>query len=107
MLQCAVFDQSVKNATRIFLQPDETAMHTLDRAEGALFVGVVCGYFDSTPAQSARLWRIPPTATESGFLFWKSTQYSAGGLTLSLHLSAKALEEDSEREKAEKQGATD
>jgi type VI secretion system VasD/TssJ family lipoprotein len=107
MLQCAVFDQSVKSATRIFLQPDETAAHTLDRAEGALFVGVVCGFFDSTPAQSARLWRIPLTTTQSGFLFWKSTLYSAGGLSLALHLGAQALEEDSDREKAETQGAAE
>jgi type VI secretion system VasD/TssJ family lipoprotein len=101
LLRCAAFDKSVKSATRIFLQPDETAVYSLDRAEGATFVGVACGYFDSTPEQSARLWQIPLASTQSGFLFWKSTLYSAGGLDLSLHLSAKALEENSEPKKAD------
>jgi predicted component of type VI protein secretion system len=103
LLHCSAFDKSVKGATRIFLQPGETAMYTLDRAEGTLLLSVVCGYFDSTPAQSARLWPIPPKETQSGHLFWKSTVYSAGGLALSLHLNAHALEEDSAGQKARQQ----
>lgn len=106
LLQCSAFDKSVKSTTRIFLQPEETANYDLDRAEGALFVGIVCGYFESSPEQSARLWRIPLSSTQSGFLFWKSTLYSAGRLVLSLHLAAHALEEDSEREKTEGQEKT-
>jgi type VI secretion system VasD/TssJ family lipoprotein len=104
LLHCSAFDKSVKGATRIFLQPGETAMYTLDRAEGTLFLSVVCGFFDSTPAQSARLWPIPPKETQSGHLFWKSTVYSAGGLALSLHLNAHALEEDSAGQNAREQG---
>jgi type VI secretion system VasD/TssJ family lipoprotein len=103
LLQCAPFDKSVKNATRIFLQPGETATHTLDRAEGALFVGVVCGYFVSTPEQSAKLWQIPPSETQTGFLFWKSTLYRAGKLALDLHLGAHAMAEDSGRKQAQEQ----
>ncbi|MDR2800405.1 MAG: type VI secretion lipoprotein TssJ [Desulfovibrio sp.] len=95
LLRCSPFDPSVKGMTRIFLQPGETAAYDLDRAEGALFVGVVCGYFESTPEQSARLWQIPLNHTQSGHLFWKSTVYSAGGLILALHLNAHALQEDS------------
>jgi type VI secretion system VasD/TssJ family lipoprotein len=97
LLQCAAFDTSVKSATRFFLQPSEMATYTLDRAEEAHFVGVACGYFDSTPAQSARLWQIPLNREQSGHLFWKTTLYSAGDLDLRLHLSAHALEENSER----------
>jgi type VI secretion system VasD/TssJ family lipoprotein len=96
LLQCAPFDASVKSATRFFLQPSEMATYTLDRAEGAHFVGIVCGYFDSTPEQSAKLWEIPLGREQSGYLFWKTTLYSAGGLDLRLHLSARALEENSE-----------
>jgi type VI secretion system VasD/TssJ family lipoprotein len=106
LLQCAPFDKSVKSATRIFLQPGETAAHSLDRAEGALFVGVVCGYFASTPEQSAKLWQIPLSETQTGLLFWKSTLYSAGRLALELYLGANAMAEDNEREQAQKQGKT-
>ncbi|MDR2055479.1 MAG: type VI secretion system lipoprotein TssJ [Desulfovibrio sp.] len=96
LLQCTAFDKTVKSVTRFFLQPSEMAAYTLDRAEGALFVGIVCGYFDSTPEQSAKLWQIPLSQEQSGHLFWKKNIYSAGGLDLRLHLSARALEEDNE-----------
>jgi type VI secretion system VasD/TssJ family lipoprotein len=94
LLQCAPFDKSVKSSVRIFLQPGENAVHTLDRAEGAQFVGIVCGFYESTPAQSVRLLQIQPKKTESGHLFWKSTIYSAGTLDLSLHLGANAVAEN-------------
>jgi hypothetical protein len=105
LLQCAVFDKSVKSATRIFLQPGETAMHILDRAEGARFVGIVCGYFESGPERSAQLWQIPFSQKELG-LIWTTTLYSAGDLALSLHLGDHAMEEDKTREKAQTQGQT-
>ncbi|MDR2800374.1 MAG: type VI secretion lipoprotein TssJ [Desulfovibrio sp.] len=103
LLQCSPFDKSVKSATRIFMQPGETAIYTLDRAEGALFAGVVCGYFESAPEQSAKLWQIPFSQRQTGFLFWKSTLYSAGRLALDLHLGAHAMAENVEQER--KQGA--
>jgi type VI secretion system VasD/TssJ family lipoprotein len=93
LLQCAPFDKSVKSSVRIFLQPGENAVHSLDRAEGAQFVGIACGFYESTPAQSVRLRQLQPKQTESGHLFWKSTIYSAGTLDLSLHLSANAVAE--------------
>jgi type VI secretion system VasD/TssJ family lipoprotein len=99
LLQCGLFDPSVKASTRIFLQPDEDAVHILNRAEGTVLVGIVCGFFDSTTDRSVGVWSINPKVTKSGMLFWKSTSYSAGTLDLSLHLSANAMEEDSLREK--------
>ncbi|MDR2604528.1 MAG: type VI secretion system lipoprotein TssJ [Desulfovibrio sp.] len=116
LLQCAPFDKSVKSSVRIFLQPGENAVHALDRAEGAQFVGIACGFYESTPAQSVRLFQIQPKKTESGHLFWKSTIYSAGALDLSLHLGANAVAEkdagrqspdgkDAESKKADGKGA--
>jgi type VI secretion system VasD/TssJ family lipoprotein len=100
LLQCAPFDKSVKSAVRIFMQPGENAVHTLDRAEGAQYVGIVCGFFDSTPEQSVLLRQIPTKTTESGRLFWKSTTYSAGTLDLSLHFSANSIsDKDAGKEK--------
>ncbi|MDR2669156.1 MAG: type VI secretion system lipoprotein TssJ [Desulfovibrio sp.] len=93
LLQCAPFDKSVKSSVRIFLQPGENAVHSLDRAEGAQFVGIACGFYESTPARSVRLLQIQPKKTESGHLFWKSTIYSAGTLDISLHLGANAVAE--------------
>jgi type VI secretion system VasD/TssJ family lipoprotein len=100
MLQCAAFDKSVKSATRIFLQPGETALHILDRAEGARFAGVVCGYFEADPERAAKLWTIPYKEERVGLL-WKTTLYSAGDLVLWLHLAGHAMEEDQTREKTQ------
>jgi type VI secretion system VasD/TssJ family lipoprotein len=99
LLQCGAFDRSVKSSTRIFLQPEEDAVHVLNRAEGASIVAVTCGFFETSPERSTRVWAIPPKVTTSGMLFWKSTTYSAGTLNLDLHLSAHALEEDISRDR--------
>ncbi|MDR0826963.1 MAG: type VI secretion system lipoprotein TssJ [Desulfovibrio sp.] len=106
LLQCAAFDKSVKASARVFVQPGEDAVHTLDRAEGTQFVGIAGGYFESTPQQSVKLWEIAPKSTVSGSLFWKSTTYSAGSLALSLHLSAHALEDmdDADKDKDPNRG---
>jgi type VI secretion system VasD/TssJ family lipoprotein len=102
MLQCAAFDKSVKSAARIFLQPGETALYILDRAEGARFAGIVCGYFEADPERSAKLWQIPLSEERVGFI-WKTTLYSAGDLVLWLHLGDHAMEEDKTREKTQNQ----
>jgi type VI secretion system VasD/TssJ family lipoprotein len=94
LLKAESFDKSVKNAVRLFVQPLEETVFELDRVEDATFVGVVCGYFDSTPENSAGVWEIKPRTTTSGHLFWKSTTYSAGTLDLALRLSARAMAED-------------
>jgi type VI secretion system VasD/TssJ family lipoprotein len=93
LLTAAPFDKSVRNVVRLFVQPLEDAVFELDREEKAAFVGIVCGYFDSTPENSAKLWEIKPKETTSGHLFWKSTTYSAGTLDITLRLSARAMAE--------------
>lgn len=93
LLKAEPFDASVKHAVRLFVQPLEDAVFELDRAENATFVGIVCGYFDATPEDSAKVWRIKPQETTTGHLFWKSTTYSAGTLDLALRLTARALVE--------------
>ena len=97
LLKAAPFDKSVKGVMRFFVQPLEESFLELDRAENATFVGIVCGYFDSTPEQSARLWEIKPTKTASGRLFWASTTYSAGTLERALRLTDHALVETQEQ----------
>jgi type VI secretion system VasD/TssJ family lipoprotein len=96
LLQCAAFDKSVKHTTRLFLQPLESAASILDRAEGARYLAVVCGYFEAKPEDSAKIWEFKPKETTSGSLFWKSTLYSAGELALHLRLTAHALQEAEE-----------
>ncbi|MBQ4133682.1 MAG: type VI secretion system lipoprotein TssJ [Desulfovibrionaceae bacterium] len=97
LLEAKAFDQSVKSVTRMFVQPLEDNTFHLDRADGARYVGIACGYFDASPENCVRLWEIQPNASESGYLFWKSTTYSAGTLSLALHLTANAMVEKDEQ----------
>jgi type VI secretion system VasD/TssJ family lipoprotein len=94
LLKAESFNQSVKNAVRLFVQPLETTVRELDRAENATFVGIVCGYFDAAPEDSAKVWEIRPQETTTGHLFWKSTTYSAGTLDIALRLTARAMVEE-------------
>jgi len=98
LLKAELFDKSVKDVVRLFMQPFEETSLDLDRAENATFVGIVCGYFDSTPANSAKVWEIKPQVTKSGILF-KTTTFSAGALDLSLRLTPHAMMEDSGKRK--------
>ena len=93
LLKAEPFDKSVKNVSRLFIQPFENNVFHLDRVEYANFVGIVCGYFDSTPENCAKVWEIPPRATTTGHLFWKETKYRAGTLDLDLHLTDRAMAE--------------
>lgn len=98
LLKADPFDKSVKGVTRLFFQPLEDAVYELDRMENATFIGIVCGYFDSSPEHSARVWEILPQKTTSGSLFWKSTLYSAGTLDLTVRLTARSMAEGGEQE---------
>ena len=93
LLQCSAFDPTVKMTTRIFLQPGESAVHTLDRAEGARFVAVVAGYFSPSAGRRFGLWHMAVDQETSG-IFWKTTVYSAGVTRLHLHLDAQNVGRD-------------
>ena len=93
LLKAESFDKSVKSVSRLFIQPFENNVFHLDRVEGANFVGIVCGYFDSVPENCAKVWEIPPITTTTGHFFWKETKYRAGTLDLDLHLTDRAMAE--------------
>ena len=101
LLQAELFDSSVKSVVRLFVQPLEEAVFTLDRMENATFVGIVAGYFDSTPENSVIIREIKPHTTRSGFVR-RSTIYSAGTLDLALRLTARAIMEDGAQKREEK-----
>ncbi len=81
LLKAESFDKSVKDVTRTFIQPDEAKVETLDRVEGAKFIGIVGGYFKSTPSKSVRAWHISLQKSSEGLVF-KTDTYSAGSIIL-------------------------
>lgn len=84
LLACDRFDKSVVHFERRFVSPGSKATLTMDRAEGAQFVGVVAGYYDLQPGLVTRTWQFPLKVDQEGMLFWKSDVYSPGTLDMFL-----------------------
>lgn len=59
LLSCTDFDRSVANARRVIVNPGKEQTVSLDRAEGAKFVGVVAGYYTIDKDKIVRFYRIP------------------------------------------------
>lgn len=86
LLACDRFDKSVVHYERRFVNPGSNATLSLDRAEGAQFLGVAAGYYDLQPGLVTRTWQFPLKVDQEGMLFWKSDVYSPGTLTMDLLL---------------------
>jgi len=84
LLACDRFDKSVVHFERRFISPGSKATLTLDRAEGAQFVGVAAGYYDLQPGLVTRTGQFPLKVEQEGSLFWKSDVYDPGILTMYL-----------------------
>lgn len=59
LLECGRFDQGVTYAKRIVVQPNQGTTETMDRTEGAKYVGIVAGYYDLQKENAARSFQIP------------------------------------------------
>jgi len=59
LLECGRFDPGVTYAKRIVVQPNQTTTETMDRTEGAKYVGIVAGYYDLQKDNAARAFQIP------------------------------------------------
>lgn len=86
LLACKSFDPSVTHVQRVFVQPDQNATLSMDRAEGAKFLAVAAGYYDLQGSGATRTWQIPMETSETGMLFWKDTWYAPAKLDAMLIL---------------------
>jgi type VI secretion system VasD/TssJ family lipoprotein len=59
LLDCGRFDQSVTYSKRLVLQPKQKREESMDRTEGAKYVGIVAGYYDLRKESSSRSFQIP------------------------------------------------
>ena len=59
LLECTRFDPSVASSRRQIMQPAKEIFLSLDRAEGAKYVGIVGGYYQLEKENSVRLFPIP------------------------------------------------
>ena len=68
---------------RYVIQPDTKILLKIDRAQGSKYVGILAGYYNFTPSNAARYFRIPLNMQSSGLI---SKDYTAEPAVLALRL---------------------
>lgn len=84
LLNCDLFDNSVKNAKRLIIHPGQDMTFILDRAQGTKHVGLVAGYFLLERNRIIRTYDIP--------IMKNDDRAAAGKLDIHLNLGAQQLE---------------
>jgi len=87
MLECSRFDSSVTYAKRLVIQPKQELKESLDRTEGAKYVGIVAGYYALNKGSSIRSYEIPVS------LFNNPKK-----LAINLHLGPESIQEAEEKQ---------
>lgn len=59
LLECARFDPSIVNTKKLILQPGKEITESLDRAEGARYIGIVAGYYNLDKQRASRIIPVP------------------------------------------------
>jgi type VI secretion system VasD/TssJ family lipoprotein len=96
LLQCNLFDPGVANArvlSRSGIQPGDSQPFTLDRAEGAKYLGIAAGYQLLEKERTIRLLKIPVVLekVKKGFLKTEKIQ-RPGILKVDLYLGPMQIE---------------
>ena len=73
-----------------FISPGKKDTLTIDRVEGAKWVGIVAGYFNVVPQQSSAVYQIPVDHTKTG-LVRKKISARPGDLHINIQLGNQAM----------------
>lgn len=92
LLECGRFDSSVASSKRWVMQPGQELKETMDRAEGARYVGLVAGYYSLQKEKMVRLYPVPVMEDTKGLLFRTKTSLAAI-LNLDLYFGALEIQE--------------
>lgn len=95
LLECERFDPGVATAKRLVIQPGQELTESLDRAEGARYVGFVAGYYRLDKERSARLIPIPAVEETKGF-FSRTKTLKPGRLDIKLLLGPQEIQDVTE-----------
>jgi len=90
LLECSRFDPTVASAKRLIVHPGQDMVVTLDRGEGAQYVGLVAGYYRLEREATVRLYKIPWFVEKKGFIRRTKTP-KPDQLTIHLVLGSQGL----------------
>ena len=91
LLECALFDESVSTTKRFTIQPGKDLVFTLDRSEGARYIGIVAGYNTLDGKRMTRLYDIPITMKKKGW-FIQSKYYIPISLNMDMTLDPQQIQ---------------
>ncbi len=84
LLNCDLFDNSVKKAKRLIIHPGQDMSFILDRAKGTKHIGLVTGYYLLQKNRIIRTYDVP--------VFRDGDRAEAGKLDIRLTLGAQQIE---------------
>lgn len=90
LLECRRFDGTVASSKTFVIQPDQEIRESLDRAEGAKYVGIVAGYYMLHKDRVIRLFQIPLKKKTRGFVSRRRIS-SPDKLKIDLYLSTQEI----------------
>ena len=91
LLECDRFDPSVATSNRLDIMPGQELNQSLDRAEGAFYLGVAAGYYSLQRDHCIRFFDIPVVIEEKGWIRRTKTK-RLGHLTVDLFLGPQELQ---------------
>ena len=91
LLACTLFDDSVSTTKRFIIQPGKDLVFTLDRSEGAKYLGIVAGYNTLDGKRMTRLYDIPITMKKKGW-FIQSRYYVPVMLNMDMTLDPQQIQ---------------
>ncbi|AJE04513.1 type VI secretion system lipoprotein TssJ [Geobacter pickeringii] len=95
LLECGRFDPGVATTKQFVIQPGQELAESLDRAEGARYVGFVAGYYNLHKEQSVRLYPIPAVEETTGFIS-RTRLVKPGAIDIKLILGPRELQDVTE-----------
>jgi type VI secretion system VasD/TssJ family lipoprotein len=66
LLECSRFDPAVTYVKRVVMQPGQELNESMDRAEGAKYVGIAAGYYQLQKERAVRFFQIPVVREQKG-----------------------------------------
>jgi type VI secretion system VasD/TssJ family lipoprotein len=66
LLDCSRFDQSVTYSKRLVFQPNQETNESMDRTDGAKYIGIVAGYYTLQKDSAVISYSIPITEVKKG-----------------------------------------
>lgn len=73
LLECSRFDPSVTYSRRLVMQPNQEMSESIDRTDGAKYVGIVAGYYTLQKESTVRSYQIPITEVKKGSILIQKT----------------------------------